>query len=35
MFYLGSMDTSHKVDRVVKARRGMSIDISSLMFGPG
>ena len=23
MFYLGTMDTSHKVDRVVKARRGM------------
>lgn len=22
MFYLGSMDTGHKVDRVVKARRG-------------
>lgn len=23
MFYLGAMDGSHKVDRVVKARRGM------------
>lgn len=22
MFYLGAMDTSHKVDRVVKSRRG-------------
>ena len=32
MFYLGSMDTSHKVDRVVKARRGMSIDVSSLLL---
>ena len=27
-FYLGSMDTSHKVDRVVKARRGMLLEIS-------
>ncbi|OQD88067.1 hypothetical protein PENANT_c004G00367 [Penicillium antarcticum] len=25
MFYLGSMDTSHKVDRVVKARRGLGL----------
>ena len=25
MFYLGAMDGSHKVDRVVKARRGMFI----------
>ena len=23
LFYLGSMDASHKVDRVVKGRRGM------------
>lgn len=23
MFYLGTMDANHKVDRVVKARRGM------------
>ncbi|PYI09925.1 vacuolar protein sorting-associated protein Vps17 [Aspergillus sclerotiicarbonarius CBS 121057] len=25
MFYLGTMDTSHKVDRVVKARRGLGL----------
>ncbi|GES58025.1 vacuolar protein sorting-associated protein vps17 [Aspergillus terreus] len=25
MFYLGSMDTSHKVDRVVKGRRGLGL----------
>ncbi|KAJ5263008.1 hypothetical protein N7497_008751 [Penicillium chrysogenum] len=25
MFYLGSMDSSHKVDRVVKARRGLGL----------
>ncbi|KAJ5795029.1 Retromer complex Vps17 [Penicillium paradoxum] len=25
LFYLGSMDTSHKVDRVVKARRGLGL----------
>ncbi|KAE8356167.1 hypothetical protein BDV28DRAFT_3051 [Aspergillus coremiiformis] len=25
MFYLGSMDASHKVDRVVKARRGLGL----------
>lgn len=41
MFYLGTMDASHKVDRVVKARRGKcspSIHVSyrfSLLFRPG
>lgn len=28
MFYLGTMDASHKVDRVVKARRGRCLDVS-------
>lgn len=32
MLYLGTMDSSHKVDRVVKARRGMSIDETELCF---
>lgn len=31
MFYLGSMDSSHKVDRVVKARRGMLIRCQALI----
>lgn len=33
MFYLGSMDSSHKVDRVVKARRGtLSIRFSLVLI---
>jgi hypothetical protein len=28
MFYLGTMDASHKVERVVKARRGRWLDVS-------
>jgi hypothetical protein len=32
MLYLGTMDSSHKVDRVVKARRGTSIDIFAMFI---
>lgn len=31
LFYLGSMDSSHKVDRIVKARRGTRLSNSFLI----
>lgn len=33
LFYLGAMDTSQKVDRVVKARRGMLMSCDGLPEG--
>lgn len=34
MFYLGSMDAGHKVDRIVKGRRGMFPKAPGTLGGP-